>query len=247
MPISSRPSSGTVGVRSRPSSAAAPPPSVFIDKGPKYLRMLDEQRNTAAGRIKVSREKPFDLIGSTDDELRACLRKFDGFIRGRMSFGLCLKSRADLETLYFEHHPTGRVEWDFVRRERLRLARADADEHEREVAVHEAELEAEAAELALIASLDEEEAAEVAAALELAKETAREEIEIVRLNEAEEVKEKAATGERRRSSVPLLDLSPITGDTIIGETRTAVAAAGGGSVSGGGTPTVSQLRIKINN
>jgi hypothetical protein len=250
MPTSSRPSSGT---RSRPGSAAAPPPApVFIDKGPKYMRMLDEQRNPSAGKVKVSKEKVFDLIEATDEQLRARLRKLDGFLRGRMSFGLCMKSRKDLETLYFEHHPTGQIEWDFVCRERWRLARANAAEHEREAAVHEAEKEAEAAELALTESLEAEEAAEKAAALELAMEIAREEIETVRLIEAEEGKDKVVTGGRRRSFVQLLDLS-------LGGSST-VAAGGGGGGGGGIVPLmissidstsseslVSQLRIKINN
>ena len=153
--------------RALPGVAPLPPPvEVFVDKGPKYLRMLDEQRNSKTPKLKIRRVKPFDLIGSTDDQLRACLRTLEGFVRSNMAFALCLKSRAELETLYFEHHPAGRAEWEFVRRERWRAARAEAFEKERALAAHVAEVEAQTAEDELNKLLEAEEVAERAAIME---------------------------------------------------------------------------------
>lgn len=133
-----------------------------VIKGSAYFRMLGEQKNKATPRVKVVKDS-FDLIGATDEQLRAHLRTMQGFERCNMSYGLCLKSRSELEKLYFEHHPRGIEEWRFVNRERSRAQKEFEEERLRDIrdaAAAAAKAEAEEAEKR---SLDAEEAAEKAA------------------------------------------------------------------------------------
>ena len=137
--------------------AAAP-----VVKGSAYFRMLGEQKNKATPRVKVVKDS-FDLIGATDEQLRAHLRTMQGFERCNMSYGLCLKSRSELEKLYFEYHPRGIEEWRFVNRERSRAQKEFEEERQRDIRDAAAAAAKAAAAEAETRSLDAEEAAEKAA------------------------------------------------------------------------------------